>query len=41
MLINWESTSKLPIKKLDCSSTISSAKWKESFTVDLLVAKGF
>ena len=30
MFVNRESTSKLPIKRSCCLSTISSAKWKDS-----------
>ena len=41
MLVNRESTSKLPIKRLCCWSTISLAKWKESLTVDSFFVKGF
>ena len=41
MLVNRESTSKLPIKRSCCWLTISSAKWKESLTVNSLVVKGF
>ena len=41
MLVNRESTSKVTIKKSGCWSTISAAKWKESFTVNSLVVKGF
>ena len=37
----WESTSKLPIKKSGCWSTISSTKWKESFTLNSLDVKSF
>ena len=41
MLVSREFTSKLPIKKSGRWSTISSAKWKESYTVNSLVVKGF
>ena len=41
MLVNRESTSKLPIKRSCCWSTISSAKFKESLTANSVVVKGF
>ena len=40
-LVNTESTSKLPIKRLCCWLTVSSEKWKESLTVNSFVVKGF
>ena len=41
MLVNKESTSRLPIKSARSCSTISSAKANKSFTVYLLLAKDF
>ena len=41
MLVNRESTSKLPIKRSLCRSKISSEKWKESSTVNSFVVKDF
>ena len=41
MAVNRKSKSKLTIMKSGCWSTIFSAKWKESLTVNSLVVKGF
>ena len=41
MLVNKESTSRLPIKSAGSCSTISSAKANKLFTVYLLLAKDF
>ena len=41
MLVNRESTSKIPIKKSGYWLMTSLAKLKESFMVNTLVARGF
>ena len=40
-IVHRESTFKVPIQKSGFESTVSSVKWKESFTVNSLVVKGF